>query len=44
MKEITYYYTDELNDEFSGVERESVVVDENFAKTCVRLLQMLVTA
>jgi len=30
MKEITYYYTDELNDEFSGVERESVVVDENF--------------
>jgi len=30
MKEITYYYTDEANDEFSGVVRDNIVVDENF--------------
>ena len=30
MKEITYYYTDEVNDDFAGVSRRKIVVDENF--------------
>ncbi len=30
MKEITYYYNDEQNDEFSGITRKDVVIDENF--------------
>lgn len=30
MKEITYYYSDEANDDFAGVSRREVVVDENF--------------
>lgn len=30
MKEVTYYYSDEVNDEFSGVTRKQIVVDENF--------------
>jgi 1-acyl-sn-glycerol-3-phosphate acyltransferase len=30
MKEVTYYYTDLINDEFSGISREKIEVDENF--------------
>ncbi len=30
MKEVTYYYEDELNDEFSGITRKKIVVDESF--------------
>ncbi len=30
MKEVTYYYEDELNDEFSGITRNKIVVDESF--------------
>ena len=30
MKEITYYYNDEINDDFAGVSRRNVIVDEKF--------------
>ncbi len=30
MKNITYYYTDEVNDDFSGVTKRKIVIDSNF--------------
>ena len=30
MESKTYYYTDELNDEFSGIKRDTIKIDKNF--------------